>query len=90
MRCVSVRERTGPRSACSSAPCSTTAARSSADATRRASAKRAALMPPGPLARSASKNLALFSEGELFNLAAIPGVRDHEVTAAFSISRSSS
>ncbi|MBS1124171.1 MAG: 4Fe-4S ferredoxin iron-sulfur binding domain protein [Deltaproteobacteria bacterium] len=45
------------------------------------------LMPPGPLARSASKNLALFSEGELFNLAAIPVSGDHEVTAAFSISR---
>jgi Fe-S-cluster-containing hydrogenase component 2 len=45
------------------------------------------LMPPGPLARSASKNLALFTEGELFNLGAIPVTADGELTFAFSISR---
>jgi Fe-S-cluster-containing hydrogenase component 2 len=45
------------------------------------------LMPPGPLARSAAKNLALFGEGELFNLAALPGPTVDCITAAFSISR---
>ena len=45
------------------------------------------LMPPGPLARTASKNLALFGEGELFNLAAIPTDAGDGMAAAFSISR---
>jgi len=45
------------------------------------------LMPPGPLARDASKNLALFGEGELFNLGAIPTVVGDGVRVAFSISR---
>jgi len=45
------------------------------------------LMPPGPLARSASKNLALFAAGELFNLGALPGPSSEAVTAAFSIDR---
>ena len=45
------------------------------------------LMPPGPLARDASKNLALFGEGELFNLAAIPSPVGEGMVAAFSITR---
>lgn len=45
------------------------------------------LMPPGPLARTASKNLALFGEGELFNLAAIPSAVGEGQVAAFSLTR---
>jgi Fe-S-cluster-containing hydrogenase component 2 len=45
------------------------------------------LMPPGPLARTADRNLALFGEGELFNLAAIPGGDGEGTVAAFSIGR---
>jgi Fe-S-cluster-containing hydrogenase component 2 len=46
------------------------------------------LMPPGPLARAARQNLALFAEGELFNLDAIDqvGAGDDRV-AAFSLTR---
>jgi Fe-S-cluster-containing hydrogenase component 2 len=44
------------------------------------------LMPPGPLARTASTNLALFSAGELFNLAALPPATERSATGAFSIS----
>jgi Fe-S-cluster-containing hydrogenase component 2 len=45
------------------------------------------LLPPGPLARSATKNLALFSEGDLFNIAAIPGGSRDGLVGAFSITR---
>ncbi|HSD87709.1 MAG TPA: 4Fe-4S dicluster domain-containing protein, partial [Kofleriaceae bacterium] len=46
------------------------------------------LMPPGPLARTASKNLALFIEGDLFNISALPtGHRGEGMVGAFSISR---
>jgi Fe-S-cluster-containing hydrogenase component 2 len=45
------------------------------------------LMPPGPLARTAEQNLALFGEGELFNLAAIPESDGAGTIAAFSLSR---
>ncbi len=45
------------------------------------------LMPPGPLARAATKNLALFMPGELFNLGALPASNDVTVTAAFSLGR---
>src|SRR5262249_4357805 len=45
------------------------------------------LMPPGPLARTAKRNLALFTTGELFNLGAIPttGV---DAIRAFALGRS--
>ncbi len=46
-----------------------------------------ARLPPGPLARIAERNLALFGEGELFNLAAIPGPDGEGAIAAFSTSR---
>lgn len=49
--------------------------------------KEGTLMPPGPLARVASKNLALFSAGELFNLGAIPSGEGDDRVATFSISR---
>jgi Fe-S-cluster-containing hydrogenase component 2 len=44
------------------------------------------LMPPGPLARTAKRNLALFTAGELFNLGAVPttGV---DAIHAFSLGR---
>jgi Fe-S-cluster-containing hydrogenase component 2 len=48
------------------------------------------LMPPGPLARTAARNLALFGEGELFNLAAMTEANGGDgdgTIAAFSISR---
>lgn len=45
------------------------------------------LMPPGPLARTAAKNLALFGEGELFNLGALPSPEGDTATTAFSISQ---
>jgi Fe-S-cluster-containing hydrogenase component 2 len=45
------------------------------------------LMPPGPLARTASKNLALFTTGELFNLGALPAPTADALTAVFSIDR---
>ncbi|HET9992830.1 MAG TPA: hypothetical protein VFQ65_30050, partial [Kofleriaceae bacterium] len=44
------------------------------------------LMPPGPLARAAKQNLALFHAGELFNLDAIPTVAGDDRVLAFSIS----
>jgi len=44
------------------------------------------LMPPGPLARAAKQNLALFHPGELFNLEAIPAVAGDDRVHAFSIS----
>jgi Fe-S-cluster-containing hydrogenase component 2 len=55
--------------------------------------KEGTLMPPGPLARTARQNLALFGEGELFNLAAIAhgsgaaGDAGDDRIAAFSLSR---
>jgi Fe-S-cluster-containing hydrogenase component 2 len=56
--------------------------------------KDGTLMPPGPLARTARQNLALFGEGELFNLAAIAqcsgaagGAAGDDRIAAFSLSR---
>jgi Fe-S-cluster-containing hydrogenase component 2 len=45
------------------------------------------LMPPGPLARDARQNLALFSAGELFNLDAIAQVGGDDRVAAFAVSR---
>ena len=45
------------------------------------------LMPPGPLARAARQNLALFNDGELFNLHAITQVGGDARVAAFSLSR---
>ncbi len=42
------------------------------------------LMPPGPLARSAKHNIALFGPGEIFNLATRP--ESDERIAAFSVS----
>ena len=45
------------------------------------------LMPPGPLARAAKQNLALFREGELFNLEAVATVRGDDAVHAFSLSR---
>ncbi len=49
--------------------------------------KDGTLMPPGPLARAARQNLALFSDGELFNMAAISQVGGDDRLAAFSLSR---
>jgi Fe-S-cluster-containing hydrogenase component 2 len=45
------------------------------------------LMPPGPLARAARQNLALFEGGELFNLEAIAQVGGDDRVAAFAASR---
>jgi Fe-S-cluster-containing hydrogenase component 2 len=45
------------------------------------------LMPPGPLARTAKQNLALFGDDELFNLDAIPTVAGDDQVHAFSLSR---
>ena len=45
------------------------------------------LMPPGPLARCAKQNLALFHEGELFNLHAIASVAGDDRIHAFSLTR---
>ena len=41
------------------------------------------LLPPGPLARSARRNLALFGEGELFNLDALVQVAGDDRVVAF-------
>jgi len=49
--------------------------------------KDGTLMPPGPLARTAKQNLALFGVGELFNIGAVPTVSGDERVGAFSISR---
>jgi len=49
--------------------------------------KDGTLMPPGPLARTAKQNLALFGVGELFNIDAIPAVSGDDRVGAFSISR---
>ena len=49
--------------------------------------KDGTLMPPGPLARTAKKNLALFTDGELFNFDAIPRGTGDDRLAAFSLSR---
>jgi Fe-S-cluster-containing hydrogenase component 2 len=43
------------------------------------------LLPPGPLAHTANKNLALFAPGELFNLGAIPRDDGPGVIAPFTI-----
>ena len=46
------------------------------------------LMPPGPLARTARRNLALLGDGELFNLAALVQASDgDDRIAAFSLTR---
>jgi len=45
------------------------------------------LMPPGPLARSARQNLALFCDGELFNLDAVAQATGDDRVSAFSLSR---
>jgi Fe-S-cluster-containing hydrogenase component 2 len=45
------------------------------------------LMPPGPLARTARRNLALFEAGELFKLAAITQASGDDRVAAFALSR---
>ena len=44
------------------------------------------LMPPGPLARTAKRNVALFGPGELFRTDALGG-SGHELIAAFSLGR---
>jgi len=49
--------------------------------------KAGTLMPPGPLARAARQNLALFTDGELFNLDAIAQASGDDRLAAFSLSR---
>ena len=51
--------------------------------------KDGTLMPPGPLARTARQNLAMFGAGELFNLAAVAqsGAAGGDRIAAFSLSR---
>jgi Fe-S-cluster-containing hydrogenase component 2 len=49
--------------------------------------KDGTLMPPGPLARTARQNLALFAAGELFNLEAIAQVGGDDRVAAFSLTR---
>lgn len=49
--------------------------------------KDGTLMPPGPLARTARQNLALFTDGELFNLDAIAQVSGDDRLAAFSLGR---
>jgi Fe-S-cluster-containing hydrogenase component 2 len=49
--------------------------------------KDGTLMPPGPLARTAKQNLAMFSDGELFNLEAIPAQSGEDRISAFSLSR---
>lgn len=54
------------------------------DATR--GEEEGTLMPPLPLARTASTNLALFTEGEVFNIGALPAPND-AIVAAFSLSR---
>jgi len=45
------------------------------------------LTPPGPLARTAKRNLALFTAGELFNLGAIPSPAGGDTIRAFSLGR---
>ncbi|MBA3393449.1 MAG: 4Fe-4S binding protein [Deltaproteobacteria bacterium] len=54
------------------------------DATR--GEQEGTLMPPPPLARTATTNLALFTAGEVFNLGALPAPVER-VVAAFSLSR---
>jgi Fe-S-cluster-containing hydrogenase component 2 len=49
--------------------------------------KDGTLMPPGPLARTAKQNLALFAAGELFNVAALPVASGEDRVGAFSLSR---
>ena len=44
------------------------------------------LMPPGPLARAAKQNLALFQAGELFNLDAVATIRGDDAVHAFALS----
>ena len=48
--------------------------------------KDGTLMPPGPLARSAKHNLAMFTAGEVFNLSSLPAERGTRI-AAFSLGR---
>jgi Fe-S-cluster-containing hydrogenase component 2 len=43
------------------------------------------LMPPGPLARTASTNLAMFSAGEVFNVGALPSPTAGDRVFAFSL-----
>lgn len=49
--------------------------------------KEGTLLPPGPLARAARQNLALFGQGDLFNLAAFPSRGPQEVVRPFALSR---
>jgi Fe-S-cluster-containing hydrogenase component 2 len=49
--------------------------------------KDGTLMPPGPLARAARQNLALFGDGELFNLGAVAQVSGDDRLAAFALGR---
>ncbi len=44
------------------------------------------LLPPGPLARSARRNLAMFGPGEVFNPGALPPNTDDEAVLPFSLS----
>ncbi|HTR55827.1 MAG TPA: 4Fe-4S dicluster domain-containing protein [Kofleriaceae bacterium] len=48
--------------------------------------KDGTLMPPGPLARAAKRDLALFCAGELFNVEAIPTVSGADHVHPFSLS----
>ncbi|MBP6628401.1 MAG: 4Fe-4S binding protein [Kofleriaceae bacterium] len=45
------------------------------------------LMPPGPMARTARHNLAVFDGGEAFNLDALPTVSDAQDVRAFALRR---
>ena len=45
------------------------------------------LLPPGPMARSAKQNAAMFAAGEVFNLGALVADEGDERVAAFSLSR---
>jgi Fe-S-cluster-containing hydrogenase component 2 len=49
--------------------------------------KEGTLLPPGPMAQSALKNLALFADGEVFNLTAIPEGGEEDVVAPFTLGR---
>lgn len=49
--------------------------------------KEGTLMPPGPLARTARQNLALFGPGDVFNLAAFPASEAQELVRPFALSR---
>ena len=49
--------------------------------------KDGTLMPPGPLARAAKQNLAMFGDGELFNISAITATTGDDRIEPFSLDR---